>query len=67
MSRGTTYTIEVNPKIPRRLMRLEELAGNLWYSWDKPTRTLFARLHRGCGRAQGIIRAPFCSASTSSA
>ncbi len=53
MSRGTTYTIEVNPKIPRRLMRLEELAGNLWYSWDKPTRTLFARLHPGLWESTG--------------
>ena len=53
MSRGTTYTIEINPKIPRRLMRLEELAGNLWYSWDKPTRTLFARLHPGLWESTG--------------
>lgn len=47
MNPGTTYVIEVNPKIPRRLLRLEELANNLWYSWDRPTRTLFARLHPG--------------------
>ena len=47
MNTGTTYVIEVNPKIPRRLLRLEELANNLWYSWDRPTRTLFARLHPG--------------------
>jgi starch phosphorylase len=42
---GTSFTLEVNPKIPRRLVRLEELANNLWYSWDRPTRELFARLH----------------------
>ena len=42
---GTTYVLEVNPRIPRRLARLEELANNLWYSWDRPTRELFARLH----------------------
>jgi len=42
---GTTYVLEVNPRIPRRLVRLEELANNLWYSWDRPTRELFARLH----------------------
>jgi starch phosphorylase len=47
MKQGTTFTIEVNPKIPRRLLRLEELANNLWYSWDRPSRTLFARLHPG--------------------
>jgi starch phosphorylase len=45
MRRGTTFPLEVNPKLPRRLHRLEELAGNLWYSWDRPTRELFARLH----------------------
>ena len=47
MKSGSTYSIEVTPKIPRKLARLEELANNLWYSWDKPTRTLFARLHPG--------------------
>jgi starch phosphorylase len=36
--------IEVNPGIPERLARLEQLANNLWYSWDRPTRALFARL-----------------------
>jgi len=45
MQRGTTFVLEVNPKLPRRLARLEELAGNLWYSWDRPTRELFSRLH----------------------
>ncbi len=42
---GTAYQLEVNPQLPERLARLEELANNLWYSWDRPTRTLFARLH----------------------
>jgi len=42
---GTSYLLEVSPKIPRRLARLEELANNLWYSWDRPTRELFKRLH----------------------
>jgi glycogen phosphorylase len=41
---GTVYKIEVNPQIPERLERLEELAGNLWYSWDRPTQGLFASL-----------------------
>lgn len=40
----TAFTITVNPKIPHRLKRLEELANNLWYSWDRATRTLFSRL-----------------------
>ena len=42
---GTRYVLEVNPRLPKRLARLEELAGNLWYSWDRPTRALFARLN----------------------
>jgi len=41
---GTPFTLEVNPKLPARLARLDELANNLWYSWDRPTRTLFAKL-----------------------
>jgi glycogen phosphorylase len=44
MTSGTTFTLEVNPKLPRRLARLEELANNLLYSWDRQTRLLFSRL-----------------------
>ena len=45
MQTGTRFNLEVNPKIPQRLARLEELANNLWYSWDiMPTRALFSRL-----------------------
>ena len=44
--RGTPYRLDVRPRLPKRLQRLEELANNLWYSWDRPTRTLFARLDR---------------------
>lgn len=40
----TAFTITINPKIPSRLKRLEELANNLWYSWDRATRMLFSRL-----------------------
>jgi starch phosphorylase len=45
MPSGTRYQLEVNPKIPKRLARLEELASNLWYSWDRATRAIFARLN----------------------
>jgi len=41
---ATRFQIEINPRIPERLQRLEELANNLWYSWDRPTRDLFVRL-----------------------
>ena len=50
---GTHYTIEVNPRIPPRLARLEELANDLWYSWDRPTRLLFSRLHLRLWQAVG--------------
>ena len=53
MQSRSTFTLEVNPKIPRRLARLEELASNLWYSWDRPTRTLFSRLHTSLWDAVG--------------
>src|SRR5947207_15928191 len=45
MRPGTRYSLEVHPRIPKRLARLEELAGNLWYSWDRATRAIFARLN----------------------
>ncbi len=42
MQPGTTYNLEVNPKIPQRLIRLQELANDLWYSMViMPTRALF--------------------------
>ncbi len=41
---GTPHRLEVRPRVPQRLARLGELAGNLWYSWHRATRTLFARL-----------------------
>src|SRR5258707_14489815 len=53
MPQGTPFTLEVNPKIPRRLARLEDLANNLWYCWDRPTRLLFIRLHAGLWDAVG--------------
>src|ERR1700682_1279160 len=50
---GTPYSLEVNPNLPERLARLEDLAGNLWYSWDRPTRELFERLHQSLWNAVG--------------
>lgn len=49
----TTFTLEVQPRIPVRLRRLEELAGDLVYSWDRRVRALFARLDGGLWRACG--------------
>lgn len=53
MSSGTVFTIAVNPKIPDRLARLDELANDLWYSWDRSTRSLFSRMHPGLWGAVG--------------
>lgn len=46
MHTSTPFVLEVRPRIPERLARLEELANNLWYSWDLPTRDLFSHIHR---------------------
>lgn len=53
MDKSTAYILQVRPRVPARLARLEELANNLWYSWDRPTRALFARLHPGLWKATG--------------
>ena len=44
MTSSTGFILEVNPKLPPQLARLEELAGNLLYSWDGETRLLFSQL-----------------------
>ncbi|TAK46454.1 MAG: alpha-glucan family phosphorylase [Betaproteobacteria bacterium] len=44
---GTAFPLQVSPKIPPALARLEELASDLWYSWHGPARALFARLNPG--------------------
>jgi starch phosphorylase len=36
--------VEISPVIPAALARLPELAGNLSFSWDRPTRALFEDL-----------------------
>ena len=35
------HALEVRPTLPRQLERLEDLAGNLVYSWDRQVRSLF--------------------------
>jgi starch phosphorylase len=41
---GTRYSLEVQPVIPARLARLNELANDLFYTWDRQVRGLFFRL-----------------------
>lgn len=53
MAKGTAYRLRVHPRVPPRLKRLEELANNLWYAWDRPTRGLFSQLHPALWNAVG--------------
>ncbi|MFM7274465.1 MAG: alpha-glucan family phosphorylase, partial [Gammaproteobacteria bacterium] len=50
---GRRITLEVQPRIPQALERLDELANNLVYSWDRRVRALFARLDRSLWVACG--------------
>ncbi len=50
---GTRFTLEVQPTIPARLARLQELANDLLYSWDRQVRGLFFRLDRDLWDACG--------------
>ena len=43
---GTCFELEVCPTIPERIARLEELADNLYYSWVRELRQLYAQLDR---------------------
>ena len=58
---GTRFSLEVQPSIPERIKRLEELANDLLYSWDSQVRQLFVRLDQDlwerCGhkRRSGTI------------
>ncbi|MGM0632066.1 MAG: alpha-glucan family phosphorylase [Pseudomonadota bacterium] len=38
------HSLEVQPRLPEEMARLEELANNLYYSWDRRTRGLFHRI-----------------------
>lgn len=50
---GTCFSIEVQPRIPEALGRLEELANNLMYSWDRQVRGLFFRMDRELWQSTG--------------
>ncbi len=50
---GTRFDLEVRPVLPTVLARLEELANDLVYSWNRPIRTLFAHLDRDLWHACG--------------
>jgi starch phosphorylase len=50
---GTRFILEVKPIIPESLKRLEELANDLFYSWDRQVRWLFTRLDRDVWKSCG--------------
>lgn len=49
----TRFTLEVQPRIPEQLARLEELANDLFYSWDRQVRGLFHGLDRNLWKTSG--------------
>lgn len=50
---GTTFSLELRPHVPQRLARLNELANDLIYSWDREIRGVFWRLDRALWNACG--------------
>ena len=50
---GTRFTLEVQPRIPAALKRLEELASDLVYSWDRQIRRMFIRLDKDLWGSSG--------------
>ncbi len=50
---GTRYYLEVQPRIPKVLKRLEDLANNLIYSWDCEVRGVFYRLDKDLWMSTG--------------
>ena len=56
---GSTFPLEVQPRIPAELGRLPEIANDLMYSWDRSIRSLFHRLDRelwdSCGHTPKVF------------
>ncbi|MDZ7754428.1 MAG: alpha-glucan family phosphorylase [Gammaproteobacteria bacterium] len=50
---GKEFKLEVNPRVPEQLARLPELADDLWYSWNRPARSLFRLLNPKLWRRTG--------------
>jgi starch phosphorylase len=50
---GTRFSLEVQPALPQKLNRLQELAEDLLYSWDRQVRGLFFRLDRNLWESCG--------------
>ncbi|MEZ5572169.1 MAG: alpha-glucan family phosphorylase [Halioglobus sp.] len=50
---GSTFPLEVQPRIPAELLPLQDMANDLMYSWDRSIRSLFHRLDRDLWEACG--------------
>ena len=50
---GSTFPLEIQPRLPAELARLQEMANDLMYSWDRSIRSLFHRLDRELWEACG--------------
>lgn len=44
MHKATEFRLEARPHLPAAIARLEELANDLFYSWDHGVRSLYARI-----------------------
>jgi starch phosphorylase len=45
---ATRFHVEIRPLLPERLSRLEELANDLYFTWERGVRQLFAHLDQEC-------------------
>ena len=50
---GTSFTVEVRPHLPQRFERLDELANDLYYSWNRGVRGLLRHIDQDCWNACG--------------
>lgn len=50
---GSRYSVEIQPVLPERFQRLQELANDLYYSWHRGVRGLFRHLDARCWDACG--------------
>tara|TARA_R110001599_G_scaffold353881_1_gene602070 strand:- start:53578 stop:56124 length:2547 start_codon:yes stop_codon:yes gene_type:complete len=50
---GSQFPLEIQPRIPPELERLNEMANDLMYSWDRSIRGLFHRLDRSVWESSG--------------
>ena len=50
-SKGTQFSIEIQPVLPEQFARLPELSNDLYYSWNYGVRGLFRHLDADCWNA----------------